>query len=143
MSAKSKVQFFFEVPANLKQRGLVKSFIESLFKKENKDLDRLVYVFTTDKKLLNLNKEYLNHDYYTDILTFDLSEDSKIKGEIYISVDRVRENALSLRVTLKNELLRVILHGALHLCGYTDKTSEQERKIRSREEYYLDMFHVK
>jgi len=142
-AAKPKVQFFFEVPADLKQRTQLKSFINKLFKIEGKSLDSLVYVFTTDKKLLALNKEYLNHDYYTDILTFDLSEGSQIKGEIYISIDRVRSNALWLRVSFKNELLRVILHGALHLCGYKDKTATQERKIRSREDEYLYMFHVK
>ena len=141
--AKPKVQFFFEVPANLKQRTQLKFFINKLFKLEGRTLGSLNYIFTTDKKLLSFNKKYLNHEYYTDILTFDLSDGSQIKGEIYISIDRVRANAFSLQVSFKNELLRVVLHGALHLCGYKDKTPTQERKIRMREDHYLNMFHVK
>ena len=140
MSAKSKVQFFYEVPVNLEQRGRLKSFIEKIFNKEGKSLQALNYVFTTDKKLLSLNKEYLDHDYFTDILTFDLSEGSSIAGEVYISIERVRENARTLHIPFKNELLRVIIHGTLHLCGYNDNTQLKKGIMRKKEDQYMEAF---
>ena len=96
------------------------------------------YIFCNDKRLLDINQQYLKHDYYTDIITFNLSEeDNKITGEIYISVDRVKENAELLGLSTAAELHRVIFHGALHLCGYKDKTSGEKVKMRGKEDYYL------
>lgn len=95
---------------------------------------------------MKINQDYLKHNFYTDIITFNLSEDKRIDGEIYISADRVKENAKSLKITLKQELLRVIIHGVLHLCDYSDKTILQKKRIRNKEDEYLllySSFHVK
>jgi rRNA maturation RNase YbeY len=103
-------------------------------------LTSLQYVFCSDPYLLQINKDFLQHDFYTDIITFELSADplgSGVEGEIYISIDRVRENAQELGVPIQQELLRVIFHGALHLCGFKDKTSAQEKQMRAKEEEYL------
>ena len=99
------------------------------------------YVFCTDSFLLEMNRQYLNHDTYTDIITFPLSKPGEpIESEIYISVDRIRENAGSFGTGFQSELLRVIFHGALHLCGYKDKTREQSFEMRSKEEQYLKAY---
>ena len=87
--------------------------------------------------MLEINRQFLTHDFYTDIITFDLSETNAIQAEIYISVDRVRDNALKLGVSFKSELHRVIFHGVLHLCGYKDKTKGEKEKMRDKEEFYL------
>lgn len=136
--SKSKVYFFsLGVKLTLQCKTRLKGFIESIFKKEGKRMSSLNYIFCTDKALLEINKQFLKHDFYTDIITFNLSESEKITAEIYISVDRVRDNAESLDVSFKSELHRVILHGALHLCGYGDKTKVQKAEMRCKEDYYL------
>ena len=101
----------------------------------------LNYIFCSDKELLRINQEFLGHDFYTDIVTFELSETpGKIQGEIYISIDRVKENAKKLGVSFKSELHRVIFHGALHLCGYGDKTKSEKEEMRETEDYYLELY---
>jgi rRNA maturation RNase YbeY len=139
MDSKSKVYFFLDnVSFSLRNRIKLKKAIEQIFKKEGKKLSSLNYIFCTDDALLAINGQYLNHHYYTDIVTFDLSENNKeISGEIYISIDRVKDNASGLPTTFSQELLRVIFHGALHLCGYRDKTKSEITKMRGREDYYL------
>lgn len=120
----------------------LKSFLKVLFKNEGKQLGELNYVFCSDEYLLDINRRFLNHDYYTDIITFDISENkTEVTGEIYISIDRVKDNAVQLQQTTQRELLRVILHGALHLCGYKDKTKTQQKVMRQKEDDYLLMFH--
>lgn len=140
--SQSKVYFFYEgVSLGLRNRPALKSFIERVFQKERMKLDSLVYVFCTDQKLLKINKEYLDHDDYTDIITFQLSDrNSPVIGEIYISVQRVRENSRRLGVSFISELHRVIFHGVLHLCGHTDKTAAQKRQIRATEDHYLKLY---
>jgi len=134
----SKISFFFDnTSVTLKNRTGLKSFIEGVFKREKKQLVSLNYIFCTDKRLLEINMQCLNHDYYTDIITFDLSESKAIEGEVYISVDRVRDNAKGLSVSLQEELARVMIHGALHLCGYRDKTNAEKATMRTKENYYL------
>jgi probable rRNA maturation factor len=137
------ISFFFpekKVPA-LKERTRLKGFINKLFQKEGFKLNSLNYIFCSDDYLLTLNQQHLQHDYYTDILTFDLSHTKKeIEGEIYISIDRVRDNAENHDKTFNNELHRVIFHGALHLCGYKDKTKEQEKKMRGKEDEWLALY---
>ena len=141
MSSKSKVYFFFDkVSPSLRSRNKIKAAIEYLFKNEGKQLASLNYVFCSDEKLLTINRDYLKHDYYTDIITFNLSEGKEIAGEIYMSVDRIRENAMNLKISIFQEQLRVIFHGALHLCGYRDETKAQKDKMRSLEDYYLSVF---
>lgn len=135
------IQFNFLEPVSLKDRVRLKKFLTSLFKKEGKVLDELQYIFCSDPYLLEINRQYLNHDYYTDIITFDLGEKSQpINAEIYISVDRVRENAGDYNSSLKRELHRVIFHGALHLCGYKDKRPQDQKLMRKMEEKYLELW---
>jgi probable rRNA maturation factor len=137
-----KVQFHFhERGLALSDRSSLKAFIEMLFKKEKKRLAEIHYIFCSDDYLLKINQQYLKHDFYTDIITFDLSEPGQpINAEIYISVDRVRDNASRFNSTLRRELHRVIFHGALHLCGYKDKSKSEELLMRKMEEKYLDLY---
>jgi rRNA maturation RNase YbeY len=138
MPSLSKVCFFFEKrDFSLQNRTGLKAFVESIFKKEKKALASINYIFCSDKRLLEINRQFLNHDYYTDIITFDLSESSSTQAEIYISVDRVRDNAKQLGSSFKSELHRVVFHGALHLCGYRDKTTKEKEEMREKEDFYL------
>lgn len=147
-ASQSKVCFFFDtVKVTLTNRRALKHFIEQLFRKEGKKLLSLNYIFCSDKMLLQVNQDFLKHDYYTDIITFDLSTTpASIIGEIYISVDRVKDNAKQLGVSFRSELHRVIFHGALHLCGYGDKNKTQIQEMRRLEDKYLHLyqaFHMK
>lgn len=138
MTISPTIWFHFEKRIGLKDRQIVKTTLMALFKKEKKKLAELRYVFVPDERLLEINREFLQHDFYTDIITFPLSGPGQpIVGEIYISVDRVRENAREYESTIKRELLRVIFHGALHLCGYRDKTPKDQAIMRKQEEAYL------
>ena len=125
----------------LNDRLKLKLFIKELFTKEGFNLRNITYIFCSDKCLLNINQQFLSHDYYTDIITFDLSETSQQKaGEVYISVDRVKDNAEKLKISFTNELHRVIFHGALHLCDYEDKTRLGIKKMRISEDKYLRLY---
>ncbi len=127
--------------ATLANRVALKSFIEKRVKKEGYTIDSLTYVFCSDKYLLKINKDYLSHDYYTDIISFDLSEvPGQLIGEVYISVDRVKDNAKTHGTSLKEELHRVILHGALHFCGYKDKKPSDAKKMREMEDRWLNAY---
>ncbi|MFT3682387.1 MAG: rRNA maturation RNase YbeY [Ferruginibacter sp.] len=136
------VQFFFtQQNISLRHRTHLKKFIASIFKKEKKHLKSLVYVFCSDKELLDINREFLSHDYYTDIITFTLSEQrGGIEGEVYISIDRIKENARSHEQTIQSELHRVMFHGALHLCGFKDKSGAEKKKMTSKEDQYLSLY---
>ena len=137
----SKIQLRFLVQSfNLKERTRLKSFLFSLLKKQGRPVDSLTIIFCSDKYLLDLNKSFLAHDYYTDIITFYLSESKLLTAEIYISVDRVQDNALRFEKSLKEELHRVIFHGALHLCGYKDKTLRDQKKMRAMEDQALSAY---
>lgn len=141
MPSTPSIQFHFLIEVPLRERIRLKSFLPTLFRKEKKQLAELQYIFCSDPYLLDINKQYLKHNYYTDIITFDLSERGQpINAEIYISVDRVRDNARSFGNTLKNELHRVIFHGALHLCGYKDKSQQDEKLMRKMEDQYLKLY---
>ena len=121
----------------LKNKRIISSWITDTIKEEEKQLEEISYIFCTDDYLLKINQEHLDHDTYTDIITFDYTEDGIISSEIYISVDRVRENAKSLGVGALDEMHRVIIHGVLHLCGYKDKSDLQSQEMRGKENYYL------
>jgi probable rRNA maturation factor len=128
----------------LKNKKEVKDFVLKLFKAEGREVSTLNYIFCSDEYLLDINRAHLKHDYYTDIITFDLSDTpSIITGEIYISVPRVIENAAIHKTTSANELLRVIFHGALHLCGYRDKKKSEITIMREKENEYLRLFEEK
>ncbi|MEO6548246.1 MAG: rRNA maturation RNase YbeY [Ferruginibacter sp.] len=136
------VHFFFNnVAIRLEQRKRLKAFISELFGKERKEFLSLNYVFCSDKYLLNINEEFLGHKDYTDIITFSLAATSKpIQGEIYISVDRIKANAASLGIKIQTELHRVMFHGALHLCGYRDKTPQEKGIMTQLEDRYLKLY---
>ena len=119
----------------------LKLFIENLFKKEKTSLATINYIFCTDKYLLSINQQFLNHDYYTDIITFGLHDKgTPVVAEVYISVDRVKDNAKTHGVTFTNEMLRVLFHGALHLCGYKDKRKADILMMRAKEDAYLKRY---
>jgi probable rRNA maturation factor len=137
-STQSKVCFFFKTRVSLRDRTKLKKFIEAAFRNEKKKLKSLNYIFCGDEELLQINRQYLKHDYYTDIITFELSKKGEpIEGEIYISIDRVKENSRNLGELVNKELHRVIFHGALHLCGYKDKAQSEIRKMRAKEDQFL------
>jgi probable rRNA maturation factor len=137
----SGIQFHFQRPGTLKHRHKLKAFILLIFKKENTRLLSINYVFCSDKFLLDINKSFLQHDYYTDIITFNLAtKKAPVEAEIYISLDRVRENAQVLQQKYIRELHRVIFHGALHLCGYKDKTAAEIVMMRKKEDFYLEQY---
>jgi len=130
-----------DASATLANKVALKSFIEKKVKKEGYTIDSLTYVFCSDKFLLKINKDFLSHDYYTDIISFDLSEiPGQLIGEVYISVDRVRDNAKTHGTSLKEELHRVIFHGALHFCGYKDKKPADAKKMREMEDRWLTAY---
>ncbi len=121
----------------LKRASLVKSWIKSVVEKEKKAIGDLSYVFVSDNDLLKINIQFLKHYTYTDIITFDYSESKKINGEIFISVERVEENAKKHNTAFEDELHRVIIHGVLHLCGYKDKTKIDSDNMRKQEDKSL------
>lgn len=112
--------------------------LTNVIEKELKVIGEISIIFVSDSYLLEMNQKYLNHDYYTDIITFDYCEMNIVSGDLFISVDRVQENAESFDVDFLTELQRVMIHGVLHLCGYKDKTEEEERLMRELENKYLN-----
>ncbi len=122
----------------LKQKRLLSKWLREIAMLESMNIRDLNYIFLSDEGLLAINQQYLNHDTYTDIITFDNSEDhSLIEGDIFISVDRVKENALSFKTAFEDELRRVMAHGLLHLCGYKDKKKAEASEMRIMEEKSL------
>lgn len=118
----------------------LKQNLKTLAHSEGKTLKDISVVFTDDDYLLEVNKQYLNHDYYTDVITFDYSVFPEVSGDIMISLDRVKDNAAILSVSFQEELNRVVYHGLLHLCGYKDKSAADEKLMRTKENYYLELF---
>jgi rRNA maturation RNase YbeY len=138
---KSRVFFHFEKPfPPMRDRIKLRLFIEKILMDNKKAIFRLDYVFCSDSYLLNINRKFLCHDYFTDIISFDLSEGQELLGEIYISIDRVRENSKEYETSVKNEIHRVVFHGALHLCGYKDKKMADKLEMSRLEDYYLKRY---
>jgi probable rRNA maturation factor len=137
----SVIHFFYEdVDFHFTAIRNTKSWLKQVIKTENQNLGELNYIFCSDTFLADINLQYLNHTTLTDILTFDTSDDvHRIEGEIYISVERVQENAIKFQVSFERELYRVMVHGVLHLLGYTDKTSHQKKIMRKKEDAYLSL----
>jgi probable rRNA maturation factor len=128
-----------KIPSFVSKKQL-KQFIKDLVSEEGKTLKDLSLVFTDDDYLLEVNKQYLNHDYFTDVITFDYSSFPEVSGDVMISLDRVKDNSLSLNLSFDQEFYRVVFHGVLHLCGYKDKSKEDALLMREKEDYYLDLF---
>jgi probable rRNA maturation factor len=133
------IQFFIEdVDFKVPQPRKTKSWLQSIIKAEGFSLNQLNYIFCSDEYLLNVNRQYLDHDFYTDIITFDNSEEEAVvEGDIFISIDRVKDNAQELNKSFEEELRRVLAHGILHLVGYDDQEDEQEQEMRAKEDFYL------
>ena len=131
------INFHYELDFTLENESGLRSWITDLITEENCKLGEINYIFCTDKYLHKINVDFLNHDTLTDIISFDYSVGKQLHGDVYISIDRVRENAVLFGVSFPNELARVMSHGVLHYCGYKDKTETQKLLMRSKEDYYL------
>ncbi|GAC1416544.1 MAG: rRNA maturation RNase YbeY [Flavisolibacter sp.] len=132
-----------DVSLRLNERDLLKQFIALIFKKENTALHSIKFIFCKDPYLKALNKKFLNHNYYTDVLSFAITGPSEpLEAEIYLSLDRIRENALKFKTTVQKEIYRVMFHGVLHLCGFKDDNPKNQLQMRQKEEYYLNMYLV-
>lgn len=137
----SSIHFFVEdINFVLKNKRKIQKVLVILSEKEGKELGEISYIFCSDNYLLKINKKYLNADYFTDVITFDYCVGNKISGDIYISIERVKENSKIFSQSFFNETLRVILHGALHLCGYKDKKPKEEKIMREKENFYLNEY---
>lgn len=135
------VKFHVLEPFTFSEKKKLKEAISMLMQAEGKRFQSLDYIFCSDEYLLSINQSYLQHDELTDIITFDLSEDKAvIIGEIYISVERVKDNSLLFNTSFRDELLRVVFHGALHLCGYKDKGKNEEKEMRAKEDFYINKY---
>ncbi|GAB3779058.1 rRNA maturation RNase YbeY [Spirosoma horti] len=136
------IRFFNEdVPYKLLQKRVISQWLKQQAALEGYTIGDLNYVFCSDEHVLQVNRDYLQHDYYTDIITFDQSEEEDIlEGDIFISVDRVADNARQLAIAPEQEMRRVLAHGMLHLCGYGDKTDEEEAQMRAKEDEWLKQF---
>lgn len=136
----NNISFFSEdINFVLSNEDALSDWIYKTIVNENKNLGELSFIFCDDSYLHNINLQYLNHDTYTDIITFDYTEVDIISGDIFISIDRVQENAKKFSTSFENELSRVIIHGVLHLIGYKDKSTSEEKIMRSKEDFYLTL----
>lgn len=132
------INFFYEDVEDLHLNKVkLKNWIKSVIKEEGSSSGDLSFIFCSDEYLLEINKQYLNHDYFTDIITFDYVDNGLISGDVFISVERVAENAESFKVSFSNELNRIIIHGVLHLLGYKDKASNEKKLMTEKEDYFL------
>ena len=128
------ISFAFQTNCSLKKRTILKQWITTIVENNKKEVGEISYIFCSDEQLLEINKEFLNHDYYTDIITFDYSEADVISGDLFISIERIKDNAKTLKTSYQEELHRVIIHGVLHLLGYKDKTEVESENMRKLED---------
>ncbi|WP_411893978.1 rRNA maturation RNase YbeY [Winogradskyella sp. A2] len=134
------VNFNFETTFKLDNEESLRNWILNVIIEEQYSAGDINYIFCSDQYLLDINIEFLNHDTYTDIISFDYRVGNKLHGDIFISIDRVSENAQKFNVDFDTELLRVIIHGILHFCGYKDKSKSDEKIMRSKEDYYIKQY---
>jgi rRNA maturation RNase YbeY len=134
------ISFNYEADFRLKESHQISKWISNSIKEEARKEGDINYVFCDDEYLYKLNVEFLNHDTLTDIISFDYSVGKELHGDIFISLERVQENAKDLNIDFNNELLRVMIHGILHYCGYKDKKEEDKIAMRQKEDYYLNKF---
>ena len=134
------IQFFFENIDSIEITAQTSEWLKKLVIAENKKLGKINYIFVTDEGLLKVNQDFLNHDYYTDIITFDYVKGKTISADIFVSLPRISENALEHSRDFESELRRVLAHGLLHLCGYKDKTEDEQNEMTVKEDFYLNLF---
>lgn len=134
----ANIQFFGteNIGPNFDQ-GFAKKGLTCLGEQENKKITDVNFILLNDEELRVINRDYLNHDDYTDVISFDLAEEKNVEGEVYLSYDRIKENSFHYGVSSQNEFNRVMIHGMLHLIGYTDGTDEGKNEMRTKEDYYL------
>lgn len=132
------IQFFFEDIDKIEIQPNLSNRLENIILSEGKKPGEINYIFCDDEYLLQVNREYLKHDYYTDVITFDYVKGKTISGDIFVSLPRIFDNAQTLSKDFESEFFRVLAHGLLHLCGYKDKTEEEIAEMRSKEDYYLN-----
>ncbi|WP_284651028.1 rRNA maturation RNase YbeY [Flavobacterium terrisoli] len=137
------ISFNYESDFNLDNEKVYADWLSKVISSEIKNEGEINYIFCDDDYLLEINQQYLNHDTLTDIISFDYSIGNELHGDIFISVERVRENAQDFKVSFDEELKRVMVHGILHYCGYKDKSEKDEQLMREKEEEKMKMFHVK
>ena len=132
------IQFFFENIDEIPISAATISWLEDVIKTENKKLGEINYILCDDEYLLKVNQDFLDHDYYTDIITFDYVKGKTISGDIFVSLPRILDNASTLSQNFESEFNRVLAHGILHLCGYKDKTEEEKSQMRAKEDFYIN-----
>lgn len=136
------IEFHSENDFILEDEAFAKAWIASAIVEEGKEIGELQYNFCTDEQLYKINLEFLNHDTYTDIISFDYSQGDLVSGDIYISTERVAANSEEFKTSFKSELRRVMIHGVLHYCGYKDKTVAEKAIMRAKEEYYISKYNT-
>lgn len=136
------IDFNYETDFALENEDVISSWLSKVIVSEDKKEGEINYIFCDDEYLLKINLEYLNHDTLTDIISFDYSMGNELNGDIFVSVERVGDNANDFKVSFEEELRRVLVHGILHYCGYKDKTTSDEQIMRSKEDEKIAMFHV-
>lgn len=136
------IEFIFRNDFKLNGEKQIKTWLEKIAVSEGKEIMELQFIFCNDEQLLELNQDFLNHHTFTDVIGFDYSLGKMLQGEIHISTERVKENALNYDTSFENELRRVMAHGLLHFCGYKDKTKDEVLQMKEKEEEKLKLFHV-
>ena len=131
------IQFFFEDIDPIEINSQTNEWLQKLITHEEKKVGKITYIFMSDEGLLKVNRDFLKHDYYTDIITFDYVKGKTISADIFVSLPRISDNAMSHSKDFNSELHRVLAHGLLHLCGYKDKTDEEKTEMRKKEDFYL------
>ena len=139
--SKSSINFFTEnINYTLKHKKRLKAWLTKALNEEKKNKFQINYILTDDSNLLDLNLKFLKHNFYTDILTFEYSEGKNVIGDIYISLERIKENSKIYKVNFSHELDRVMIHGILHLCGHKDKSKAEKNQMTEKENYYLSLY---
>ncbi|MBF0597692.1 rRNA maturation RNase YbeY [Faecalibacter rhinopitheci] len=137
------IELFYETEFELQNSQEWIDWITESMSNEGKSIEELNYIFCDDEYLLEINRQYLDHDYYTDVIGFDNSEDDVLTGDIFISIERIADNAEQNNVSFENELARVMIHGILHFAGYPDKGEDEKRIMTEKEDFYLNRFQIK
>jgi len=136
------IVFNYQTDFKLDNEQNYKDWIIRVIQSEGKETGEINYVFCNDEQLYKINTKYLNHQTFTDVISFDYTERNKVSGDIFVSIERVKENASVFKVSFNEELLRVMTHGVLHYCGYKDKTKEEQAEMQRKENEKIKMFHV-
>lgn len=135
------IQFFnLETKYRVREKKRIKDLIVYILKAHQKEAGALSFIITNEPEIVRINRTYLNHDYSTDVITFDYSEGNRIQGDVFVCIDTIRENAKMYREPMERELRRNFVHGLLHLLGYNDKTTREQLAMREKENEYLDWF---